>query len=237
MPDSPSSLQSGINNISGNVSHFWASTYPFFQSSINILPALSLGPNEATTSSIYLYDPDGALINELNVQTVPGSVGTYELEEFLGACKIESGLKHGHLRVVSPHGYRHFLRLWTHEGSVMTSYSALISKNRVAFFPMLASTDRTCMIAVVNHSEREANVRCRLYVEKRSPENSFTIPGHGARIIFMDAEFYHHGINLKAEEDTQAYVRLSTLGEAMCSAQFVERVQGAEKGNLYSLVG
>lgn len=85
------SILNSANSITG---HFWVCAYPFVETTLFLVPAFPFDSTTATASSIELYDADGNLSNELQVEFPKGQVAIVELDTIMGGCKLESGLKH-----------------------------------------------------------------------------------------------------------------------------------------------
>ena len=110
---------------------FWICSSSFLES------ALFMVPNSEAAGSVRLelYDCDGARINDVECSFPPGEVGAIELDQLLGSCKLESGVKHAHLRVISS-GASPRLRMFSKTGGLIVGEPAKISGKRPTFFPL-----------------------------------------------------------------------------------------------------
>lgn len=230
---------------SGVSSHFWVSTFPYFETTLVItpplysLPLFSSTSSSSITSRLFFYDADGKLINDSSLETSSGAVSMLELDQFLGGCKLESGLKHAHLIVRSPAGTGHHCRIQGREYAAMLGEPFRISAAKAGFFPVTFSTDRSNLLTLINYSMEEANLRCRLFLGKRCPEVVWSIPALGSRVINIEVEFREYA-EAKEGQQLQAYLRVTTKSNGL-GAQLVERSessseQGAFVSGIFSSV-
>jgi len=201
------------------VSHFWVCTYPFLQTVLFVArPSVSSGNQP---SHLLLFDADGALINEARLDFPTGDVGILELEDLLGACKLESGMKHGHLEIRSAPFSRHCLRLFTREGACFEGEPAIVSSRKGAFVPVVFAPERSCLLVFVNHGAGTASLKCRLYCGKRTPETTFSVPAFGSRVLSVAALFPE----FSAQEGfsyLQGYFRITSMDDCICGVQLLE---------------
>jgi len=187
---------------------------------------------------VTLFDADGGLVNEFTVEVEPGRVGVIELDQFLGGCKLESGLRHAQMRVVSPPGTRHVCRLHGHAGARMIAESSRITRHRSVFFPVVVAPQVDNVVCFINVGDEAAVAKCRLLVGNRTPEAFVEVPAHGARLLSLAAEFGElRGAG--GGDGAQAYVRLSTKGDAILGAQVLQRVFARDErsdNDAYSMV-
>lgn len=218
------------------VSHFWVCSYPFFETTLFVIPDFKTSVSKTGVhSSITLYDPDGDVVNELSIVTNNQDVGIVELGATMGACKIESGLKHGHMVVTSPAGYRHECRISTREKGAMLGKPAPFSLHKATFFPVLFGDNRASFLAVMNKSEEDATVKCRLYCGKRTPNMECVIPARGVRVISVADEFPDYCVTQEGKR-IQAYVRLATKGSAKLGVLLFERTRMLRDTDFYCSV-
>src|SRR4051812_34599375 len=76
-------------------SHFWMCSSPFVESALFMVPRTDC----AGSACLEVFDCDGARVNEIECSFPPGEVGSLELDQLMGSCKLESGIKHAYLRV------------------------------------------------------------------------------------------------------------------------------------------
>ena len=219
-----SALENRVNLTAS--AHFWVSSYPFFETTLFVCarPETPFGEVQ-----LYFYDADGELFNEAALACAPGEVGVIELSPFLGACKVESGLKHAHLEIRCKEPIASFCRLHNNLGATVEGEPYLVSAHSTGFFPILIGEGRNSMLGLVNHARAEVRVRCRLYLGKRMPEIQVLVPALGSRVVCLAAEFEEY----RAAATSRAvpgYVRISSSAELPCGVQLIEAIN-AENGS------
>lgn len=213
--------------------HFWISTLPFFDCALFILShASATTPSE---TAISVYDPDGTLINSLEFSSPPGEVGMVELEQFLGCCKLESGMKHAHLLVRSDPGTRAVLRMHSHDSGCIMGPMTQVLMHRGTFFPISFAEDKSSFIALVNYSNEPSVLRCRLFQGTRTPEISISVPPRGARFFGLESEFSDCTAK-GSDKAINGYVRLTTKSEGGLGVQLIERTDGLKGNSLFNSV-
>jgi hypothetical protein len=232
---------------SSSVASFWVSTFPFFESTLFVAPPFvdrsACGAGEETTgtfvaSSVTLFDADGGVVNEFTVEVEPGRVGIVELDQFLGGCKLESGLRHAQMRVVSPPGTRQLCRLHGRAGAQIVEESSRLTRQRSVFFPVRLAPQLEHVVCFINLGGEPAVAKCRLLVGNRTPEVFVEVPANGARLLSLTTEFGDFGAG-GGGDGAQAYVRLSTKGDAVLGAQVLQRVVARDErvdNDAYTLV-
>ena len=226
-------------------SHFWVGSHPFFDSTLLVAPPFpNLISEDGETkiesvaiepSQIQIYDPDGYVVNELTFLFPQSAPGVLELDQLMAECKMESGMKHGHMVVHSPYRTQHACRIHTREGGAFMGEPSVVNSKRSAFFPITFAEDRSSLLCVVNYGEELARLRCRLYCGSRTPEAIVAVPGMGSRVISIPAQFPEYG-EIEPGKYLQAYVRLGTQGESRLGVQAIERTETKENG-LFNAVG
>jgi hypothetical protein len=236
----------GRNNGSGNCeqphcgaaveSHFWVCTYPFFSTTLFLIPPGGVRAGEGGwKSALRLFDADGVLVNDVGLQIPEGRVGVVDLDILLGSCKLESGMKHGHLQVSSEAGTKHICRLFARERGAMMGQPQVLSAERVTFFPIVLADDRAPFVALINQSPRNASVKCKLFCGSRNPETECVVPAMGARVLSITGEFADF-METPGEKQLQAYLRLGVRDSETLGAQLVERVRVARDNEYYTSV-
>jgi len=214
------------------ISHFWVSSYPFFETTLLVARAPGVCPEP---SRAFFYDSDGALFNEVVIDFNQGAVGILELEQFLGGCKIEGGLKHAHLEVRSSPGASHYCRMHTRSGACLVGEAQAVSFRKATFFPIYLAESRSVLLTLVNHTTSVGNVRCRLYFGKRLPEMSYDIAPLGCRVISINTEFMDY-LGGEAALNTLAYLRVSSTSDFDCGAQIIEVISHEKDGDILSSI-
>ena len=223
------------------IQHFWVSSYPFFESTLFIVPSPSesidstLSASERRCSAeLFIYDSDGAEINKVKVEFPAGRVYILEVDPLLGSAKFESGLKHAHVVAHLNEGAAAFCRVHTRDAAAGIGESHQIDSTQATFFPLTISTDRANILCIVNQEATEATVRCRLFFGKRSPEASWTIPGNASRVVSIESEFAEY-VGVEHGDQVQAYLRLTTKSGNL-GVQLLERTDGPKETGFYTSV-
>lgn len=196
--------------------HFWFCTYPGFTTRLFFtgLTAEAL----ALPSVIEVFDCDGVLVNVAEVSFTNVNVGVLELEPFVAGCKLESGLRHGHVTVRSAADVRHQCRVESRKSGTLFSVQREVQKRRDQFIPICFMPDKTNYLALVNHSGDESQIRARVFCGSRTPKTDLFIPAHGTRIFQIESLFPEYGY--LEDRQVKAYVRLTLLagGTVGCMA-------------------
>jgi hypothetical protein len=215
------------NGEAGQVtSTFWVSTYPFFESTLCVVPPVPLQAiNDAGFPiDVAIYDPDGAELNSARLVASPIQPTTIDLDQFLGGCKIESGLKHAQVVVTSAAGSLHTCRIHSRESGSFMGPMMWFNNDRAAFLPVTFSVERSYLAAFSNGTTAETAVRCKLICGKRAPETILTLPPRGSRIVSLSSTFPEFA-SVEGAATTQAYLRLTTRSEGGVGVQLIERTE------------
>lgn len=225
------------------VSHFWISTFPFFETVLMVVPALqAAGPDNGLAlvpapacAALELFDADGNCITESSVEFPAGEVGILELEPLMAMCKLESGLKHGQLVVRSAAGTRHMCRIHCPGGASLLGEPAVVTAKRGGFFPTRLCEEISALLCMVNRGEVEAKTRVRLFCGNRTPEINCVIPPFGSRVVSVPAEFAEVS-RVPADTQLQAYLRVSVSSGVAVGIQLIEHAKtGRDTGRYYAL--
>ncbi len=221
--------------------HFWISSYPFFESTLILLPGSprtldAPKPIDGQRMSVALrvYDADGALVNDAQLEFPSNELQFFELEPLLGACKLESGMKHAHLVVESEEGTGVYCRMHTRESAALLGEPISVTPTQGTFFPLTFASDRANLLCLVNRGESEATLRCRLFVGKRSPEASWAVPAFASRVVNVEAEFREYALTEEGAQ-LQAYLRLGTKAGDL-GVQLIERTDGPKEAGFFTAV-
>src|SRR5262245_15442452 len=99
---------------SQTAAHFWIGTSRFFDTTLFLLRDKRAGEGETVLT---VLDPDGQEINRLSVEASAEEPTIFEVDQFLGGCKIESGIRHAHVVVTAPPGVRALSRVHSKDGA------------------------------------------------------------------------------------------------------------------------
>jgi len=180
------------------------------------------------------FDADGNPVNESSVQLTDEKVAVFELKQFLSSCKLESGIRHGHLFFESSPGLAPYVRFNTSEQAFFSEGSCLINQHKSNFFPVVISPHQNSLLCVVNHAQSEVEVKCRLLFRKRSPETSIMVPPMGAHVMSVDAEFADY--IAQDMRITNAYMRIGIKGEGNVAVNLLQRMKLENDSESYSMV-
>lgn len=242
---------------SGTVYHGWVCSGPYFETVMYVYYAERVGPPRAPASTaaadqpvqvaqgslsqavpivFELFDSDGFPCNRVEIYVEPGKVSAIDWDPFLGSCKFEAGMKHGHVVAKLPPGFRAMSRLISSHAGCFLGAPLMLTASTRAFAPITLSRDRFPMVVLVNHSAVEATVRGRLFCGKRTPENVWQIPANGTRILSIAHEF-GDAIAIEPDEQVQTYLRMGVRGEYEVGVQCIERLQGPHESSVYLALG
>lgn len=212
------------------VTHFFVSSYPFFESTL-FFAFPEATPESNSDVQVSLYDCSGARVNVVRTNFGTQSCGALEVDPLMEACKLEAGFKHAHVEVNAPLGCKVLSRIYSRSGACLMAPAISLSERSSTFFPVLFSEERAPFLGIINCSERDAQVRCRLYFGKRSPEMQYSVPALGSRLVSVLAEFAEYGIE-QPDRTVHGYVRVSTSSGMHCGVQLIESLKG-EKGSYH----
>lgn len=221
-------------------SHYWVSTFPFFSHTVLIIPPPPADQeggavDEGFSAQLTIYDADGMLGNRVVITREKREIVAVELDPLMGGCKIESGLKHGHLLIESPAGFTHLCRIRGPHGSALVSQGTPVTRDLASFMPLTFSADRSQLLSVINTSNEAAQFRCRLYCGKRTPEMTADVPAHGVRLLSVQSEFSEFAI-VEGGKRISAYARFTSGSNEPLLVQLVERYELMEDSYRYAAV-
>lgn len=220
--------------VEGNqISHFWVASSSFFETLLFVVPPFQTTGD--TVSVLRLSDADGALAGESTISTPAGKPGMIELGDLLRNCKLESGIQHGHLTVHSPAGTKHYCRVYSKDGAAVLGESISVGHDSGAFFPVNFGRDRRSFLCITNNSDKELEVKIRLFLGKRSPDRLCLVPASGSRFICIESEF--EDVAAVEDESThQGYLRLGAKPSSEYGVQLVDWVGAQGEAGLFNSV-
>ncbi|MEZ4753589.1 MAG: hypothetical protein R3A13_04665 [Bdellovibrionota bacterium] len=218
-----------IEEFNGDDHHFWICDGPLFSTTLFCIPPRDLDKG-AFKTVLRFFDPDGYLFNEANVDFSSNQVGVLELSQFMESCKLESGIKHGHLFVMSEPGAAFSIRAGINGSAAILSHPFLLSSAHTPCLPIVFAPNKRTFISVVNHTATTSKFKCRLIAGKRAPETVISVPPLGATVINMEVEFPEF---FSREKSTQAYLRLSSVSETCLGVTCFEETRLEGGTNTY----
>lgn len=225
--------------------HFWVTSHPFCEAVLFICTQHSPGAAQPTPAIIRVFDCDGGAVNEAELGSDSSAPLVLELDALLERCKMDSGLRHGHLMVEHATDSRPILRLQNRAGAVMSGASRPVTKDRAVFSPVTLSPERVTLATLVNHGATAAQVRVRLMFSNRNPDIIYEIPPFGSKVVALEEEFRQSLMTgfakrePRVDEDalfpeTRGYVRVSVKNDQAVGFQLVESFERGEQGNFFS---
>lgn len=211
---------------STNCKHYWVTSSPFANSYLFVSPLDPVA--DSLKCRLSFFDPDGFLCNEAAVLLRQGGSGVIEIKQFLGSCKLESGIKHAHLVLEADPKAFTLCRLLSKGGMCFLGDAQLASPNRSAFSPVVFGANRKTLLCIVNQSKDEAHLRIQLFCGSRVPETELILPALGSRVMGIEPEFEQFLLseNLKTH---RGYLRFGVRGAATLGIQVLE-AYGNENG-------
>ncbi|NDC37221.1 MAG: hypothetical protein EBZ48_04120, partial [Proteobacteria bacterium] len=241
--------------------HFWVTSQPFCEAVLFISPqtlgaaqSLSL-EGTASVALLRLFDSDGGVVTEAQCGSANGAPVMLELDALLEGCKLESGLRHGHLMIEHDASVRPAVRLQNRGGAVLTGASMPVDRDRAMFSPVTLAPERASLLTLVNFGAGMAEVRVRLMVGNRNPDLVYNLPPFGSRVVCLEQEFrqalmvdFAKGDSSKGQprrgvsatdapptfSETRGYVRVSVRNEQTVGVQLVESIERADQGTVFS---
>lgn len=212
------------------IEHFWVCHSPFFESVVLIDSA-----SDGSEILLELYDPDGALINQVRMAPAAGRTEALALGGLLEMCKLEGGMRHAQLIVRRPATVTVSCRIQDREHGAFMGPATVIHGGHSTFFPVTCCDERTYLLALINTGTAATTARCRLFFGKRMPECTVQLPALGSRLLSVSAEFSEY-LQIDAGHQVQAYVRLSTKDIVPVGVYLIERSEASEDKFIYSVV-
>ncbi len=215
--------------------HFWICSSPFFETSL-ILSPTSADPEfsgEETVCECIIHDCDGSVVNEVILKFSAAQIRIIELASIMTGCKMQAGLRHGHLEVKYPLGIKPWCRLQSRDSACLLGSPQCLTDVRRVCLPLTFSAERTNLVCLVNYTDSEATVRGKLFLGRRAPEAAWKIPAFGSRVLEMIGEFDDF-VDIHADEQVQGYLRLSGRGSDRVGVHAIEQSIGMKDTLLFA---
>lgn len=171
-----------------------------------------------TSSIVTVRDADGAIVNE--AQIAHHGLSVFDLASAVLNVKLESGLRHGTIEVVSeaPASMRFFNKTF----SRFFEPARVVTADCAQFAPVTLGSNIENLVCLLNCSDHEATVRVRLILAKRNPDTIVTIPPRGTRLMCVEREFGDVTSKAIEEKAVRAYLRVSLRSELPVLMQAAE---------------
>ncbi|MCB0354862.1 MAG: hypothetical protein KDD64_15110 [Bdellovibrionales bacterium] len=225
----------GVSDAAAGTTHFWISTYPLVQSKLLLVPPQDCSATYPSRASLRIFDADGEIINEVQLVFESSELSVLEMEQYLEGCKLVQGMKQAHLEVATSPGITSAVRLIAGEASSFSAPLIELAKDDFHFLPVSFSENRSNFALLVNFGETEAEVKCRLYRDKRKPEELVRIPPHGTRVVALEVDFVEHAGSV-AHQASQVYLRIGLRSGSRVGVQVLEQTQPSPRSQFYSTV-
>ena len=227
-----------MGNAHSRIDHFWLGSQPYFS------PYLIVFPQEQgfvpSQTKIDFFDIEGELFNSAKVLVDSPQVQCIALEPFLSACKVESGIKHCHLRTeTESDGVEVFCRLHSASNSFVVGKANVLNETLPGFFPIVLEEGVTNLMALMNTDEQPGIVKVRLYIGNRNPEITVSLPASGLKLLYLEEEFKEaiEGISQKSPTaiPQQGYIRI--MAKAPIAVQLLTKEMTAQEVPQFSALG
>lgn len=195
----------------------WLPASPFF------VPQLVVQPIGETRLEV--RDCDGQICNSIVISSENDLPVSLDAEAMIAACKLDSGMKHG---VVYLSAGRGLVSLKYPGGTTVITRGLNLRDDLGGVIPFSCGDEkRTQLIACVNSSSADVEIRVRCLLQGRSPEFMRIIPAYGARLVSIQADFQE--LVSQVNQPSVGYLKLSLRSGSGVSIHSLERceAQGA----------
>jgi hypothetical protein len=136
-----------------------------------------------------MIDPDGEEFNKVTVALDGVSILRFEVDNFFGSCKYESGLMHALVRI--EHAPFVCCESWIESNGVEspTGRAFVLTFGEQLQLPVSFGGEEELYFGVSNLGSLSSRISCSLSVDSRTVQAIRTVPGLGSRFFSMQAEF------------------------------------------------
>jgi len=201
--NSPQVLSSQENAI-----NFWIATYPLFEAFLYIFPYADESEEKKVLVKLSFFDPDGACINNMQFEMNDFKPQKFNLDMFLGSCKLECGIRHGVLSLTASSKVACICQAISMEGMVVLS--ELKTRNRSAFVSLSCTANSFSLIPTINITSNPLELSCRLICASNEQEQKIIIPPYGTKILTPEMSFFKF---LSKNGTRNAYLKLTADAE------------------------
>ncbi len=228
-------------DVNDNTRHFWVASGPFVETCLIFIPEFSAkssvgGIGGRSEAQLSFFDADGTLVNEAEISALAGQPAVLEVGQFLGSCKLESGIRHAHMVLRSKDRAFAACRMTGGAGASMLGPLTDVNVDRTGFMPVVFSAVRHPLLCAINYSQEDFDLRCQLFFGSRIPETELAVPGNGARLLALDVEF-EQSLSKDAGKTIRAYLRFGAKGNGTGGIQFFELYPAPKNEEFVSGVG
>ena len=214
---------------------YWIMGFPYFESRIFFIPN-DIGRHYESLVVMKLYDPDGAQINEIKMIVSSKSPLILDLENFMGDCKPESGVKYGSLICEMDEYIDSYMRFQNKKTGAYIGTLNDFNYKMPLFFPVNFSKANTSVLMLLNEGYEDAQVEFRILKGNRAPYKVIDLSKMNSRIIFLN-EIFKELLSDLNDKSMQAYLKLSVLkGNSEVGAQFIDYGTLENDGDFSSII-
>jgi hypothetical protein len=193
-------------------STIWVAKMPHLRTTLDICNTVQA--DLPGVSHIEVWSSAGELVNQLSLQfKAPGAnkspnMACLDLNLLVpdDLAKTSGSLVHGTVYVRSPKSYVHSFRLTGPSESQFFRGCHKVSRTAPFFSFIPDVSSGTTYFGLMNESDEQMEVQCRLYFDRFYREVLKVIPARGARIARIEEEFAEV---IAAEEEKPQYLRIS----------------------------
>ncbi len=216
------------------IKKYWIMGYPYFESRIFFIPN-DIGKDYESLVKMKLYDQDGALINEIKMIVSSRSPLILDLENFMGDCKPESGIKYGSLLCEMDEFIGSYLKKKKKKVGVYVKELMDFNSKMPVFLPVNFSQTQSNVLMLLNEGNEEAQIEYRIIKGNRAPSRVLDLGQMNSRIIFLN-EVFKDLINDFNDKNLDAYLKLTVLkGNLEVGAQIITYNSQAQEGDFFSI--
>lgn len=226
-----------VSEVNGHIRHFWVASAPFVETYLIFVPEFCTSrAGERSAAQLTFFDADGIIVNEAEISALAGQAAVLEVGQFLGSCKLESGIRHAHLVLQSRDNAWAACRMTSGASASMLGLFTDINAEQTGFMPVVFSAVRHPVLCAVNYSGEDFDLRCQLFFGSRIPETELVVPGNGARLLALDVEF-EQSLSKDAGKTLRAYLRFGVKGNGTGGIQLLELYPAPKNEEFVSGVG
>ncbi|MCI5065972.1 hypothetical protein MRY87_09635 [bacterium] len=195
--------------------HLWALVEPAEQCQLRVYPVQK---NEGISGVLRCRSPRGEVVNECEISASVGQLVKLPISSFLEECETDGGCRHAHLELVTDVQVHGEVELSTRTRTTFLPPLHRLSEREPQAFPTTFGEQYRHLCVIVNPTEQQCAVRCRLYVGTRAPEETCLVPPNGVFLLSPEVLFSSllsplmegKGGSEGASHEAQGYLRLLT---------------------------
>jgi hypothetical protein len=203
------------------LSNIWVPKISSLQTMLDVMNTVK--GDIAGATHIVVRDCDGTICNKVGLEFKAEMIASLDLSLLIGECKEDCGMQHATVEVRSPASFVHGFRLVGTDGSQPMRESFKLSRTAPFFSFISKNNSVKSHYALMNLGEDEAEIQCRLYLDRSYREVVKILPPYGTRILKIENDF-EEALALETEQ-LPRYIRVSQKSErSQIAVQFIERI-------------